>query len=234
MKHKNKAFIKFKEWKGEVERKIEKKLKCWRIDNGGEYQSKTFLEQCKDEGITRHFTISDTPKHSVVERMNTTLLERALEHESGKCYKLESKSKQCIFLDFEKGVKGFKLWDPISEKIVVNRDVAFDESYMVKTDYRSQTDGSTAQVELGEQDTAGQKVSSSNLPEPHETVDDPYTVANGKGKRTHKAFVRYEFEDIRAYALTAGKGGPSSYQDVINDVQSAEWMTGMMEEMESL
>ncbi|TQD95075.1 hypothetical protein C1H46_019343 [Malus baccata] len=44
--------------------------------------------------------------------------------------KLKPKSPHCIFLGFEKGVKGFKLWDFNNRKKVVSRDVVFDETTM--------------------------------------------------------------------------------------------------------
>ena len=47
--------------------------------------------------------------------------------------KLDAKSKQCIFLGYEKGVKGYKLWNPETKKLVISRDVVFDEASMVKT-----------------------------------------------------------------------------------------------------
>ena len=46
--------------------------------------------------------------------------------------KLDSKSKKCVFLSFEKGVKDYRLWDPISKKTVTGRDVIFDEAFMLK------------------------------------------------------------------------------------------------------
>ena len=46
--------------------------------------------------------------------------------------KLDSKSKKCIFLGFKKGVKWYKLWDLITEKVMISRDVVFDEKSMIK------------------------------------------------------------------------------------------------------
>src|SRR6202162_1887385 len=41
---------------------------------------------------------------------------------------LESHSLNCIFLGFEPGVKGWKCYDPLARKVVISRDVLFDES----------------------------------------------------------------------------------------------------------
>ena len=46
--------------------------------------------------------------------------------------KLDAKSRQRIFLGYQKGVKGFKLWDPKANKVVINRDVIFDEKVMLQ------------------------------------------------------------------------------------------------------
>ena len=49
-----------------------------RTDNGTEYTDKRFMEFCKIEGITRHFTTPGTPQQNgVAERMNRTIMERA-------------------------------------------------------------------------------------------------------------------------------------------------------------
>ena len=52
--------------------------------------------------------------------------------QSGEHSKLDSKSRKCVFLGFEKGVKGYRLWDPISKKTVTSRDVIFDKAFMLK------------------------------------------------------------------------------------------------------
>ena len=46
--------------------------------------------------------------------------------------KLDPKSKKCIFFNYEKGVKGYKLWDPVAQKVMISRDVIFDEKSMTK------------------------------------------------------------------------------------------------------
>lgn len=78
MKHKSEVFTIFKQWKAQVENRTGRKVKYLRSDNGLEYRDTEFLEFCKTEGITRHFTVKGTPQQNgVAERMNRTLLEKA-------------------------------------------------------------------------------------------------------------------------------------------------------------
>ena len=52
--------------------------------------------------------------------------------QSGDHSKLDLKSRKYIFLGFGKGVKGYRLWDPISKKTMSSKDVTFDEAFMLK------------------------------------------------------------------------------------------------------
>ena len=40
--------------------------------------------------------------------------------------KLDNK-KKCIFASYKDGVKGYKLWNPVTRKIVYSQDVVFKE-----------------------------------------------------------------------------------------------------------
>ena len=42
--------------------------------------------------------------------------------------KLEDKSTPMVFLGYERGSKAYRLYDPASSKVVVSRDVVFDEA----------------------------------------------------------------------------------------------------------
>ena len=57
------VFAVFKIFKARVELESEKKIKCLRTDNGGEYTSDKFDNFCQHEGIKRQFT---TDRKSVV------------------------------------------------------------------------------------------------------------------------------------------------------------------------
>uniref|UniRef100_A0A2N9HLU0 Uncharacterized protein n=1 Tax=Fagus sylvatica TaxID=28930 RepID=A0A2N9HLU0_FAGSY len=77
IKNKADVFSVFKIFKARVELESEKKIKCLRTDNGGEYTSVEFDSFCQQEGIKRQFTVAYTPQQNgVAERMNRTLLER--------------------------------------------------------------------------------------------------------------------------------------------------------------
>ena len=53
--------------------------------------------------------------------------------------KLEAKSKKCILLGYQRGVKGYRLWDPVACKLIVSRDVSFNESRSSKEGENSQS-----------------------------------------------------------------------------------------------
>ncbi|CAL2276446.1 unnamed protein product [Prunus armeniaca] len=75
MKQKFEVFAKFEEWKTETENQTGRKIKYLRSDNGGEYTSNEFTDYCKQEGITRHFTVKNNPQQNgAAERMNRTFI----------------------------------------------------------------------------------------------------------------------------------------------------------------
>ncbi|KAG8475483.1 hypothetical protein CXB51_032327 [Gossypium anomalum] len=135
-------------------RETRKQIKYLRIDNGLEFFSDEFNRLCKSKGIVKHLTICHTPQqNSIVEQMNRTIIEKkkipqevwsgnpanysdlkffgcpAYAHvDNGK---LESRSIKCVFLGYKACVKGYKLWCPENRKVVINRDVVFDEIAML-------------------------------------------------------------------------------------------------------
>ena len=44
-----------------------------------------------------------------------------------KMRKLDNKDEKCIFVDYKDGIKGYKLWNPVTRKIVYSRDVVLKE-----------------------------------------------------------------------------------------------------------
>ena len=135
---------------------------------------------------------------------------------------MDPKSRKCIFLGFEKGVKGYRLWDPISKKKVISRDVIFDETFMLKQNEAEVCEDSlkeklTVEVEFDEDNLPSDK---GNDEDELEQQEEPYSIARGRGKRVHKAPQRYGFEDMVSFALVTSSGDPLSYKDATNKKHS--------------
>jgi hypothetical protein len=76
LKSKDEVFNKFKEFKALIENIFERKIKILRLDNGGEYTSKEFVNFCKDVGIKRELTTPYNPQQNgVAKRKNKTIME---------------------------------------------------------------------------------------------------------------------------------------------------------------
>ena len=99
--------------------------------------------------------------------------------ESGERSKLDSKSRKCIFLGFEKGVKGYRLWDPISRKTITNRDVIFDEAFLVKQNEAETYDDSSqekfiVEVEFNENSSPNDKGDDNDI-DLQQQQEEPYS-----------------------------------------------------------
>ncbi|TXG66880.1 hypothetical protein EZV62_008155 [Acer yangbiense] len=100
-KEKFEAFAAFKNYKAIVEKEVGSPIKVLRTDRGGEYNSHEFANFCEIHGIKRQLTTAYTPKQNgVSERKNRTILNM---------------------------VRAYKLYNPSTKKIVISRDVVFDE-----------------------------------------------------------------------------------------------------------
>ena len=72
------VFNKFKKFKALIENHIEKKIKTFRSDNGGEFTLNEFKELCKDSWFKRELSTPYSPQQNgVAERKNLTIMEAA-------------------------------------------------------------------------------------------------------------------------------------------------------------
>ena len=77
LKRKDQVLSVFQRFVTLVETQTDKKVKCLRSDNGGEYVSKAFQDFCDAKGIKREFTAPyNPPQNGVAERMNRTIQEK--------------------------------------------------------------------------------------------------------------------------------------------------------------
>ena len=78
LKTKNETFGKFQELKALVENQSSRKIRAFKLDNGGEYTSGEFDDFYRKAGIKRELTVPYNPlQNGVAERKNETVCEAA-------------------------------------------------------------------------------------------------------------------------------------------------------------
>ena len=86
LKLKSDTFDSYQAYEAWLSTQHDMKIKCLRLDRGGEYMSEEFTKYLKLKGTEHHITVHDTPEHNgVAERLNQMLAEhvRAMLHASG-------------------------------------------------------------------------------------------------------------------------------------------------------
>ena len=79
LKTKDQAFEAFRWYKAYAENHLGAKILCMRIDKGGEYMSKKFIDFMLEHGITRQYTVRARPQQNgVAERANRTIEEHVV------------------------------------------------------------------------------------------------------------------------------------------------------------
>ncbi|RZB99644.1 Callose synthase 7 isoform B [Glycine soja] len=139
--------------------------------------------------------------------------------------KLVPRSRKGLFMGYGDGVKGYRIWSPSERKVLLSRDVIFDESHLLhpkievpiagtqschspqEKDVESTTKDSKKR---GHTDTSpipqeGEKLEHSSANEAHQNAEPEPTQFNSgisqRPKRVSKPPERYGFEDMAAYAL---------------------------------
>ncbi|KAL9413504.1 hypothetical protein AB3S75_042066 [Citrus x aurantiifolia] len=85
LNEKSEAFSNFLRFKALAERQSGCKMKTLRTDRGGEFIYTPFMNYCRDNGIKKQLTISQSPQQNgVVERKNRTIVEVARSMLKGK------------------------------------------------------------------------------------------------------------------------------------------------------
>ena len=155
--------------------------------------------------------------------------------------KLEPRSMKCIFLGYKSSVKGYKLWCPETKKLVISKDVIFDETSMIQV--LAPKDSSVETVERVDKQVEFQTClvpNSDDRSVPTTSIPvQQYSIARDRERRTIKPLQKYGEADLVAYALSVVDNiesgeEPSTYEEVVSCSDSSEWMIAMQEEMESL
>ncbi|KAG8492957.1 hypothetical protein CXB51_012663 [Gossypium anomalum] len=153
--------------------------------------------------------------------------------------KLEPRSIKCVFLGYKAGVKGYKLWCPENRKVVISRDVVFDETAMLPNLSLKDSSNKENQKQVEHQ------INTESTPQVSTKIENrvaslpQYSIAKNRTKREIKPPKKYAEADLVAYALNVAEDidanqEPSNYSEAISCEDSEKWMFAMQEEMESL
>ncbi|KAJ9567521.1 hypothetical protein OSB04_003487 [Centaurea solstitialis] len=178
--------------------------------------------------------------------------------------KLEPRAIKCNFLGYKDGVKGFRLWCPETKKILISRDVTFDESSMLSDSppptsepiSESPKEKPPVEVELPMAQTSSPittndlNAASSSTSTGAQVEDDSSSqtvpqapepcIARDRGRREIVHPARYTEEaDLVAHAFNVaeemeGTVEPTSYSEAMKLDDADEWLMAMKAEMESL
>ncbi|KAK1652805.1 hypothetical protein QYE76_070610 [Lolium multiflorum] len=172
--------------------------------------------------------------------------------------KLEPRAVKCIFLGYGSGVKAYRLWNPETKKIVLSRNVVFNEAVMFNdspsTDISDTID--SPDVSDDEQHRIGVQVEHAKenenvVPETNNDDNDvppspPFVQRQGRSiaadrpRRNIAPPTRLIQEcDIVDYALSCAEQvehdiEPATYTEAIASVDKEKWVGAMQEEMQSL
>ncbi|KAG8489021.1 hypothetical protein CXB51_017120 [Gossypium anomalum] len=261
LKQKSDVFFAFKSWKIMIEKRTKKRIKYLRTDNGLEFYSDEFNRLCKSEGIVRHLTSfwaeSASTACFLINRSPSVAIKKKTPQEvwSGNpanysdlkifecpAYahvdngKLEPRSIKCIFLRYKAGVKGYKLWCPENRKVVISRDVVFDETAMLPNLTLKDSSNKKNQNQVEHQINTESTPQASTKIENRVASSPPYSIAKNRTRREIKPPKKYAEVNLVAYALNVAKDidanqESSNYSEAISCEDSKKWMFAMQEEL---
>ncbi|KAG8490786.1 hypothetical protein CXB51_014006 [Gossypium anomalum] len=137
--------------------------------------------------------------------------------------KLEPRSIKCVFLGYKAGVKGYKLWCPENRKVVISRDVVFDETAMLPNLSLKDCSNKENQKQVEHQINTESTPQVSTKIENRVASSPQYSIAKNKLK-----------EKLNLQRNIDANQEPSNYSEAISCEDSEKWMFAMQEEMESL
>ncbi|XP_070068125.1 uncharacterized protein [Drosophila takahashii] len=114
LRKKDEVLSKFMEFKNLVERQTDRKLKCLRTDNGGEFVNKEF-----DDFLRHHVALDKGPR---------------------KGSKFQPKGKEYTMVGYSVAAKGYRLFDSTTRLVFEKRDVLFDENHDAGDDNKAAFD----------------------------------------------------------------------------------------------
>ena len=132
--------------------------------------------------------------------------------------KLEARALRCVMVGYQKGVKGYRLWciEPNNQKIIISRDVQFEETRMPYLEGKSgqevsevekmvqvEVEDIPAEEEVASEDAATNAEVVTEVMEPSRSENnlDGYMLARDRARRNPRPSTRYSEEEYLLYVL---------------------------------
>ncbi|KAG9450058.1 hypothetical protein H6P81_010023 [Aristolochia fimbriata] len=164
--------------------------------------------------------------------------------------KLDPRAKNTLFMGFNAGVKGYRLWCLEAKKTIISRDVTFDQSAMLNNVNPEEADSTpqqvecmTKQVEFEQTVVITAQRTTDDSPMVEEESDEEEVPTQEPQQQSEPIAVRRErreihkparFTDMVAYVLPVVDDVPCTYPEAIQSSESGRWASAMEEEIESL
>ena len=144
--------------------------------------------------------------------------------------------EKCIFIGYKDGVKGYKLWNPETKKIVYSRDVVFREVKDVTKQEFSPTQDEPEKIELELDDAKSESSEEEEAEEAEEAEEEePHTPELRRSVRDRRQPERYSPPNFHSnFSLSITDDDPKTVREVVNSEDSKLWKKAMVEEMDAL
>ncbi|KAJ7959769.1 Retrovirus-related Pol polyprotein from transposon TNT 1-94 [Quillaja saponaria] len=254
LKKKSKAFEVFKKFKALVEKESGHVIKSLRSDRGGEFTSNEFNIFCEIQGIRRPLKVLRTPQQNgVAERKNRTILNMArcllksknmpkefwaeavscAVYLSNRCptkerSKLDDRSVKYVFIGYDSNSKGYKIYSPRNGKIIVSRDVEFNEDETWDWDVQEEESYDFFPYFEEEQDIEAPLEAITPPPSPTPSSEKSSSERSPKTRSILDLYENTEvIEDVNLFCLVVNSE-PLFFEEVEND---KKWRQAMDEEI---
>ncbi|GJT82694.1 retrovirus-related pol polyprotein from transposon TNT 1-94 [Tanacetum coccineum] len=133
--------------------------------------------------------------------------------------KLDLKSRKCLFLGYADGVKGYRLWDPTTHKVVVSRDVVFIEDKIQENEEGDSTIRETTSIQMEKEFQSNDSFEAAPQHEVNETNESqvPATCTLNHERKRPRWHSDYVMESSVAYCLLIEEGELSTLQEALNN-----------------
>jgi len=145
-----------------------------------------------------------------------------------KLTKLDSKSEKCIFIRYKDGLKGYKIWNPVTQKVVYSRDVVFRKVKDVIKHEVQPKEPEKIEFELKEEE------SDSTMEEESED-EEPQILGVRRLVRERRQPKRYSPSAFYSnFSLSITNDDPRTVKEVVDSKDGKLWKEAMVDEMASL